>query len=176
MVSNIRRYISLAVTVVIVIAALKFISWLPDVIQEDTLREYESVGAVRSRLNIKDIFIPSYFPQNIKWPPSEIVAQRKPYIAIMMGFKDRESGERILIIHQSASGDFIPVQGIGFDRIREMTEHQINSKVARLEVGLCGSNDPCSSISWLEGQYRIKITMKSTPFELIKIAESISDR
>ena len=28
----------------------------------------------------------------------------------------------------------------------------------------------------LEGQYRIKITMKSTPFELIKIAESISDR
>ncbi len=176
MIRKAMKYLYFAVMVVIVIAGLKFLSWVPGVFQEDTIRKYESIESVSERLGIKDIYTPSYFPQSIKWPPSEIIAQKNPFAAIIMGFENKDNGERILVIYQSSSDKFIPEEGIGFDDIKESADLDLDGKMAKMEAGSCRDGKACSSISWNEGEYNIKIMMKSGPLELLKIAKSMKRR
>ena len=170
------KYLYFAVVVVIVIAGLKFLSWVPGVFQRDTIRKYSSISSVSDRLGLKEIYTPSYFPQSIKWPPSEIIAQKKPFVAVLMGFENKDNGEKILVIHQSSSDKFIPEEGIGFYDIKERAELDLHGKMAKMEAGSCRDGDACSSISWHEGEYNIKVLMKSRPLELLKIAESMKPR
>lgn len=174
MARKLSKYISFAFAIAVIIAFLKVLSWFPHVIQQDTLRRYDSVEEVRARLNIKDIYIPSYYPQSIQWPPTEILAQRKPFPALVIGFEERKTGTKTLVIHQSQSDHFIRYEGIGFQKISESVDHELNGKIARLTVGLCKGNDTCSSILWTEGKYRIHIIMRATPLELLKIAQSMN--
>lgn len=162
------------VTIAILIAALKIINWLPMTFQEETMRRYSSIEEVRSKLNIRDIFVPSYFPQNLTWPPSEILAQTKPFIAIVMEFRDVEKGDTALIITQASSDkDFVPDKKIRILQVKERVAYSLKGRDAKLEVGVCKDDLPCSQISWKEGRYRINTKMKSTPHELIKIVDSM---
>jgi hypothetical protein len=55
----------------------------------------------------------------------------------------------------------------------ESVSYPVKGRNALLRVGVCQRNEPCSGITWKEGQYTIHVLAKSTPFELIKIAESM---
>ncbi len=163
-----------AITVVILIAVLKILNWLPMAIQKDAIRRYSSVEEVRLRLNIKNIYVPSYFPQNFTWPPSEILAQNKPFTAVVMEFKHRERGDIALIISQVAAGaNFVPDKKIKILQVKEKVTYPLKGRNAVLEVGLCKNDEPCSRISWDEGKYRVTVVMKSPPFDLIKVADSM---
>lgn len=162
------------VTIAILIGALKIINWLPATLQKDSMRRYSSIEEVRSRLNIKEILIPSYFPQSLAWPPSEILAQGKPFLAIVMEFKHIKKGDIALIISQAASDrTFIPNKEIRILEIKERFRYPLKGRDAMLEAGVCKDDEPCSHISWNEGKYRINVLMKATPHDLIKIADSM---
>jgi hypothetical protein len=62
-----------AITIAILIGVLKVSNWLPTVFQEGIIRKYGSIEEVKSKLRLRDIYIPSYFPQKFKWPPSRIL-------------------------------------------------------------------------------------------------------
>jgi hypothetical protein len=38
---------------------------------------------------------------------------------------------------------------------------------------VCKDEEPCSRIAWDDGRYRITVTAKTSPPELLKIAESM---
>ena len=101
-----RSLCYLLMTVVILVLCLKFLNYLPMAVQTDTIRRYQSIEEVRSKLNIRDIYIPSYFPQGLVWPPSEILAQEKPFAAVIMEFNSAEKEDIVLIISQSASENY----------------------------------------------------------------------
>lgn len=164
-------YFLSAVAAVIVI--LMTLNWLPLALQKDTMRRYASLEEVRAKLHFKDIYVPSYFPQSITWPPSEILAQAKPYPAVLMAFHHAEKRDITLVIAQSASGSFPGNAFILFDKITETVPYHFKSREALLEVGTCKQHGPCSRLSWTESNYRITLTMKAPPFELISIAESM---
>ncbi len=166
-------FISFAVTIAVLIVVLKIINWLPIMVEKGIMRKYSSVEEVRLKLDIRDIYVPSYFPQRFTWPPSEILAQSKPFIAIVMEFRDIEKGDIALIISQAASPDFVPQKKIKILQIREKVNYNLKGRDAILEVGECKNDEPCSQILWDEGKYRMYIVMKSTPFDLIKIADSM---
>ena len=162
-----------AVTIAILIVVLKVTNWLPTVLQEGAMREYSSIEESKSGLNIRDINVPSYFPQSFKWPPSKILAQSRPFIAIVMEFKNGETGDIALVISQAADKSFVPDKKITIVQIKERVNYPLKGRSVLLEVGVCKKDVPCSRISWDEGKYRITIEMKSAPFELIKIADSM---
>lgn len=155
------------------IVALKLLNWLPLALDRDVMRRYESIDEVRESVNIEKVYVPLYFPQRLTWPPSEIVAQGKPYPAIVMEFNDVERGTTTLIISQTTSPNFKADDKIPFTTIKESADYTLKEREAHLEVGTCEGGGPCSRISWKEGGYRIVIVMRSEPFELIKIAESM---
>ncbi len=159
-------------TVVVLVLGLKFANWLPMFIQKDTLRRYSGLEEVTAKLGISDIYAPRYFPGNLAWPPSEILAQTRPYIAVVMEFKNKEKGDTSLIICQSASEDFKPYNKIRLARVNEKVSYLLKGRKAVIEVGTC-SEEPCSRISWDEGKYKMTVAIKSQPSDLIKISESM---
>lgn len=168
-----KKYFYLVFIVIVILGGIKLLSWAPGMIQQDTIREYESLADVHESLGIEDIFTPSYFPQNIQWPPSEIIAQKKPFVAVITAYAEKDTGKRLLVIQQSRTNTFVPDEGIGMSDIKEVADHDVNGKLAKIEAGSCTDGSACSSITWKEGGYHIRIVMKSHPLELLKIAESL---
>jgi hypothetical protein len=167
-------FLSFVLALALLVGALKVMNWLPSVVQEGFVSEYKDIEDVRDKLKIKDIYVPSYFPQPVKWPPSAIWAQTRPFTAIVMEFKNVENGDIELTISQvSAKARFIPDNKIKIEQVREKVDYSLKGRKALLEVGACENEERCSLISWIEGKYRITVAMKSPPFELIKIAESM---
>lgn len=157
----------------ILVLGLKFFNWLPLMVQTGSMREYKDVEEVKGALQITTIFIPSYFPQHLGWPPSKILAQGKPFPAVIMEFDKMAGKDTMLLISQSTSEDFLPEEKIKIIKVKESVFYPVKGRDALLRVGVCQRDEPCSGISWKEGEYRIHVLAKSTPFELIKIAESM---
>lgn len=162
-----------AVALAILISVLKITNWLPGVLQEGAMKKYSSIDDVRSKLKIKDLHVPSYFPQSVVWPPSSIMAQSRPYEAVFMEFTSARTGDVNLIISQVSDRGSINDSKISLVQVKEKTAYPLKGRNALLEVGLCKNDIPCSRISWHEGTSTITVTMRSTPFELLKIADSM---
>lgn len=167
-------FVSFVATVVIIIAALKLINWLPMAIEKGTMRQYHSIEEVMSKLRIRTIYVPSYFPQYFEWPPSMILAQNKPFTAIITEFRRAGKNNVALIISQSdASVSFVPDKKIKIQNVRERIDFNIKGRNAILKVGTCKDDEPCSQIEWIEGKYRVMVIAKTTPPELVRISKSM---
>jgi hypothetical protein len=173
--NKVLKFILFATTAALLIVSLMLFNWVPQIMQKDTMRRYASIEDVRRQLSIKNILVPSYFPQDLAWPPAEILAQRKPFIAIVMEFNRATTGNTELIISQAASEGFEPVRKVRIEKTLEKTEYLLKGRKAVLDVGTCRDDNPCSSLSWKEGENHILVVMKSNPFELIKVSESMLD-
>jgi hypothetical protein len=168
-------FISLAITIIVLILVLRTVNWLPLVVQPGLMRQYASVEEMKRELNLVELYIPSYFPQSLAWPPSTNYGQTEPYVAIVMEFEEAESGQIALVISQASSVDFVPDRNIEVREIREKVAYDLKGRDALLEVGVCENEEPYSQIFWNEGEDVIRLMMRSAPFELIKIAESMVD-
>lgn len=168
-----RRLGSFAIGIAILVGATMAVNWVPVVVQGDLLREYGSVDALSASLPALPVYAPSYFPQDLRWPPSRILAQGRPYPAVLMEFERRRSGGTALVISQSAGGEFRPDGKVRIVKLKEKTSYSLKGRSARLEVGACEDGATCSRIAWTEGTYRIDVTGRSVPLELIRVAESM---
>jgi hypothetical protein len=167
------RYLLFAAAVAILLGGLKVAGWLPLLAQKDLLRTYKSVEDVKSELSIREIYVPSYFPQNLSWPPSTVLAQGKPFPALIMVFGQVEGKGAGLVISQSLSHSFRTDGKIRIVQFKEKVRYPLKGRDSLLEVGTCGNGEPCSRLSWKEGNTHITVIARSTPLELIKVAESM---
>lgn len=165
--------LSFALVIAIIIVALMVMNWVPLSLQQETIRRYATVEEVRAALLAKDLSVPSYFPQQIKWPPSMILAQGKPFFASVMEFTREDTGDIALVISQS-EGEALSVENpIDIIVVKEKVQYAMQGRDALLTVGACGNDEPCSGITWQEGKYTMTVLMRSTPFELMRIVESM---
>ena len=166
--------LAFAAGLAILVIALKALNWIPLIAQKDLMRRYGDFEEMRMSLGIREVFVPSYFPEDFRWPPSGILAQGKPYPAVIMEFersgegKTREVG---MMIYQAAGDDFSPGGPLKISRIREQATYSLKGRSAILEVGSGVKGEPCSRISWREKDVRITVLALLTPFELMKVAE-----
>src|SRR4030066_656979 len=170
---RIRGFFYFVISIAIIVATLKFMNYLPMIIQPDTMGRYRNIEEVKSTLNIRDVYVPSYFPQGLIWPPSGILAQNKPFTAVIMEFNNTGTKDIALIISQSASATFRPDEKIRIRRIKDRIGYPLKGRDMILEAGVCAGEEPGSRITWNEGRYTIIVTAKSEPPALMKIAESM---
>lgn len=166
--------LAFTVIVMIIVILIALVNWLPSMFREHTLRRYDTIEAMKSDLRIKRLFIPSYFPQSIAWPPSDIAGQSRPFVGTIMLFRSGAGKQRILAITQATEDRFPPEELIPLTRITERAEHALPGRTALLEVGVCGNDTICSRLSWKDGEYSVTLTMHAPPFELLKIASSMT--
>jgi len=166
-------FLTFALMIGLLVAALKVMNWLPLAMQKETIRQYASVEEVRAALGMKEIYVPSYFPQQITWPPATILAQGRPFSAIVMEFTRADKRNIALVISQSEGGALNVENPIKITNVTEKVRYAIKGRDADLTVGTCGNDELCSGITWNEGKYTMTVLMKSAPFELTKIVESM---
>ena len=158
--------------VTILVAALLLANWVPLALQKETLRRYNSIEEVRAALPGKVFYVPSYFPQQVSWPPWKILAQGKPFQASVMEFKRAGSDEVVLVISQ-AEGSFNTDRDIALTTVTEQAQYVMKGRTATLLVGFCRNGEPCSRMNWNEGGCAMTVTMRSEPVELTRISESM---
>jgi hypothetical protein len=169
-------FLAFAAGLAILVIALKALNGLPLIAQKDLMRRYGDFEEMRTSLGIRDVLVPSYFPEDFRWPPTGILAQGKPYPAVIMEFerskegKDRGVG---MMIYQSVEDSFTPGGPMAISRVRERATYPLKGRSAILDVGFCGTDEPCSRISWREKNVRITVLALLTPFEVMKVAESM---
>jgi hypothetical protein len=168
--------LAFAAGLAILIIALKALNWIPLIAQKDLMRRYGDFDEMRTGLGIREVFVPSYFPEDFRWPPSGILAQGRPYLAVIMEFErsgEGKTGEVGMMIYQAARDDFSPGGPLILSRIKEQATYPLKGRSAILEVGSGVKGEPCSRISWREKDVRITVLARLTPFELMKVAESM---
>jgi hypothetical protein len=171
-----KRLLGLVIFIVAVaalIGSLRVLNWTPGILQEGLPSVYSSIDEVRSRLHIRNIYIPSYYPQGLHWPPGRIVAQSKPYSMVLMEFTRQEDGGVLLAISQTSLPYPPPQVAIKMLQTNERVNLPLKGRIALLEVGQCRNNEQCCRISWNESPYHIEVNMVAPPSEIVKIAESM---
>jgi hypothetical protein len=169
----IRSLLSFGAAVGLLVVVLQLLNGMPLLVQKDLLRTYGDLDEVRSALRIAPILVPSYFPQDLSWPPEAILAQGRPFPAVIMEFGRAGVRETALVIVQADAGRAVGGGRIRIGHVRESAGYSLKGRDAVFDVGACRDGGPCSRISWREGRYRIDVTARSAPFELIEIAESM---
>ncbi|HEY5764397.1 MAG TPA: hypothetical protein VIS30_00075 [Candidatus Deferrimicrobiaceae bacterium] len=170
---TVYRFGAFAGGIVLLVTALKLLNWLPLAAQKDLLKEYRDLEEGRAAAGIETAFVPSYFPQNLSWPPSMIWAQGTPFPALLLEFEKPIGKETALLISQAESESFFPEERIRFLEVRQNVAYTLKGREARLQVGVCPGGETCAGIAWKEGRYHIVVRAKTSPFELIRIAESM---
>src|SRR5271169_6689673 len=171
---NIRNLLYMMIMAGGVVALLAAVNRLPSSIEKGFARQYDSVEEAKRSLGFDNILVPRYFPEGISWPPSFIFGQKKPYKAVVLEFREAKAGETVLIaIQTSRLGSESQLQRTRLTELKEDTQFSLKGRVARLQVGTCDKGVPCSRISWQEGDLYFTVLFISSPFELIRIAESM---
>lgn len=171
-----RKFLNLllfGIAVAALLAALRLMNWAPTALQDGLLQRYNSVEEVKAKLNIRHVYAPAYYPQCFRWPPASIIAQTRPYTAVVMEFMRKDGEEICLVVAQTEVSRPSPRVKIALAEVRESVRYLLKGRPALLETGLCDDGQVCSRISWEEDGYRILIIGKSVPAQLEKIAESV---
>lgn len=161
------------IAVVALLVSLKMLDWIPGVLQKGLLGTFGTVEEVRSTLHIRDVYLPSYYPQDLRWPPTRILAQSRPFIAVLTEFTRLQDDRPVLVISQTAVPNPAPRIKLEMVRVNERVHAPFKGRNAMLEAGFCQNSEPCSRISWNEAVYHIDVMMLAPPSEIIKIAESM---
>jgi len=169
-------FLAFGAGVAILVIALKAVNGIPLIADKELLRRYGDFEEMRTSLGIREGLVPSYFPEDFRWPPTGILAQGKPYPAVIMEFERSKEGKERgvgMMIYQSVEDNFTPGGPMAISRVRERATYSLKGRSAALDVGFCGNGDPCSRISWREKNVRITVLARLTPFEVMKVAESM---
>ncbi len=164
--------IYLITAVLALVGVLMVMNRVPLMLDKGIIRKYASVEEAASAAGMKGLSMPSYFPRDIQWPPSEVIAASRPSKFIVMEFLNRLRGDVSMIIMQGEP--YLPPldEKMKF-KAMEKTKYALKGRNAVLELGTC-KEEKCSRICWNEDENRkISILMKAPPVELIKVAESI---
>lgn len=170
---GIQRVLAFAGAVALLVGLLRLLNWLPLVARPDLLSNYRDLEEARTAAGIEAVLVPSYFPQNLAWPPSRIWAQGIPYRALLLEFGRPSGKETVLLISQAASESFFPEERMRFLEVAQDAPYPLRGRAARLRVGVCPGSETCSEIAWKEGPFHVVVRAKLSPFELIRIAESM---
>ena len=165
--------LSFVVTMAVAVGLLKVLNWVPGALEPGLMARYPSIESAVATLGIRKVYVPAYFPETLSWPPAEVLAQNKPYPAVVMEFSGTRGGQTVLVVSQAASTLFVPDAAIRFRTINEKVPLDLRGRRASLEAGVCEDRSACSRVQWDEGEVRIVLTMKAPSVELIRIAESM---
>lgn len=157
------------------VLGLQLLNWLPLALQGGGLRRYNSVEDVQRSLGLKQLYLPSYFPETMQWPPSEILGQLRPYRLVLIHFQERGSGRVILAICQAKQEvEEVPPLRLEPSRIRGEQSLELKGHKAVLELGVDAAGNSCNRLSWVENGFRLTVVARESRDELLRIAESMA--
>ncbi len=170
--------LSITILMCVVLISLYILKKVPAYIKESEHKFYSSVEEAEFSLGLK-IFLPSYFPDYLIWPPEEIRVVRKPSLIITLVFISQGDGRPSLVIYEIISNTD-ESKGLGVDLMepnRDSEEIQVSVGGAKgtLELGVVEKGSRWTQLSWRQGDRKIVLRSNGSVEDLLKIARSIHD-
>jgi len=169
--------IILSITLVMctIVISLYLLKKVPSYIQETEEKFYSTVEESEYALGLR-IFLPSYFPEYLIWPPSEIKVVRKPYLTISLVFLSRSHSSPSLVIHQIISDNKNKEVDLDFmepKRPFQRTQVLVGGAKGTLIVGVGEDGKRWAQLSWRTVDRKIVVIANCSVEDLLKIARSI---
>ena len=165
---------ALAAFAVLLVLVLSLLNWIPSAVQRGTLAKYSDVGALKAGLGLKRVMVPSYFPQNITWPPSVVLGQSVPFESVVLEFKGPATDGPALTVSQARREGFRPEGRIRIASVMQSVPYELDGRRAILSSGQCARGGRCSVLSWTEADgLAVEIRLRGGPLEAVKIAHSL---
>jgi hypothetical protein len=170
----IKKLVLFGVMIVVTVIILKIFNWIPVSLQKDGIRRYTNLEDVKNSFSIGRLYLPSYFPQYLKWPPEELYGQKKPYVMVLTQFVDRETGSVALSIRQTESGHPETLKSrIEPYKVNKQAMSSIKGRQAQVFLGRCRGGERCNSVRWQGEGFNFEVVASDSEKELLKIAESM---
>ena len=170
--------LSIAILVCMVSISLYVLNKVPLYLQEGKEKSYSSLEDAEYSLGVR-IFLPSYFPDYLIWPPKEIKVIRKPSLVITLAFMSQGESSPSLIIHEIISNTD-EGNGGGLDFMEHKThsgEIQVSVGGAKgtLRLGVVEHGSRWTELSWKQGDRMMVLRSNKSVEDLLKISRSIHD-
>src|SRR5512139_119202 len=128
---TLRGLLVLIIAAGIVLSLLAIAKKVPSLKQQGFITQYVSVEEVKRVLELDRVLVPTYFPEGVAWPPTVILAQKKPYEAVIMEFRKPEKAETTLVIVQSSlQGRYSQLERIPMVEVEEETTYALKGRRA----------------------------------------------
>jgi hypothetical protein len=178
----IREISKIALSIIILMCmvsiSLYLLKKVPAYMQEREQKSYSSVDEAEHSLGLR-IFLPSYFPDYLIWPPKEIKVARKPSLMITLVFISQGDRRPSLVIHEIISGtDESEEAGVDFmepGRDSEKIQVSVGGAKGTLELGVVEKGSRWTKLSWKQGDRKMVLRSNRSVEDLLKIARSIHD-
>lgn len=168
--------VSITLVMCTIVISLYLLKNIPSYIHESEEKFYSTVEEAEYAIGLR-IFLPSYFPEYLKWPPSTIQVSRKPSLTISLVFLSRNHISPSLVIHQIVSNigksndvelDFMEPK-IPFQE----TQVSVGGAKGALIVGEGEDGKRWSRLSWKAADRKMVLIADCSVEDLLKIARSI---
>lgn len=173
---HLKGIVIFAVMALILLGALRLLSWIPEAFDPGSFRRFDTVEEARSHTKIGQIYLPAFYPPSVIWPPTLIGAQTHPYPAVITEFSGKDAAGVYLTITQTAKTHRPLKARVYLTSTREQVRYPFKGRNALLEVGACEDGSRCSRFSWEEDAYSMALIIRSAPTELVRMAESMIPR
>jgi hypothetical protein len=172
--TGLKKLLLFLMVVAAVVGALKLLNWVPVALQSEGLQRYRTVDDARTELKIRQIYLPAYFPQYLKWPAIEVFAQKKPFFALLMHFTGIDNSDIVLAIRQCEIGHpDVPKLRIEPETVTGTENITLKGRPAVLVHGICPENDRCNSVTWQDQGFTFTVVLKDSVNELLRVSESM---
>jgi hypothetical protein len=172
--SNLKMFSVFFLILLVTVLVLMILNWIPLAIRSKGIQRYRSVESVQKALMIRKIYLPSYFPDYLQWPPAEIFAQSQPFPMVLMHVKERGRDRIVLAIRQADVRASNPLKlRIEPVQITKQEQVMLKGRPAVLSLALCADGSVCNQIVWQEAGYTLTLVARDAVQELIRIATSM---
>lgn len=170
--------LSITILMCMVSISLYVLKKVPAYIQERKEKSYSSVEEAEYSLGLR-IFLPSYFPDYLTWPPKEIKVVRKPSLIITLVFISQGDGTPSLVIHEIISNTD-ESKPVGLDIIEPKghsgeIEVSVGGAKGTLKLGVVEHGSRWTQLHWKQGDRKMVLRSNRSVEDLLKIARSIHD-
>jgi hypothetical protein len=170
--------LSIAILMFMVSISLYLLKKVPTYIQERKQKSYSSVEEAEYSLKLR-IFLPSYFPDYLMWPPKEIKVVRKPFLIITLVFISQGDGSPSLVIHEIISNrEESKAAGLDFMEPKVYSGEMqvlVGGAKGTLKLGVLEQGTRWTQLSWEQGDRKMVLRSNRSLEDLLKIARSIHD-
>jgi len=167
------RFVILFLLAALVLAGiLRLASALPSIFDSGTTRRYASLEAALDITKLHGAAFPSFFPDHLLWPPSEIFAGTRPEPSLLVHVADKNTGEYHLAISQAWGVPPLPSR-IEPRRAIHVSRQDINGTISELTLGVCENQETCNRLRWKAGPLSYEISGRLPEAELLRIARSM---
>ena len=170
--------LSIAILMCVVSISLYVLNKVPGYLQERKEKSYRSLEEAEYSLGLR-IFLPSYFPDYLAWPPKEIKVARKPSLIITLVFISQGDGSPSLVIREVISNTD-QGNGVGVDFIEPKSpsgeiQVSVGGEKGTLRFGVVEHGRRWTQLSWKQGDRTMVLRSNRSVEDLLKISRSIHD-